>query len=146
MVPILVVAFHYLISSAIPYGRVVVVAGSVITFCLNGFTRNPHNRRIFLTDYKLASVLSPSLVAGSQIGVLFARWLPLVVLSSLLIAYLIYSLRKTYHKAINIQKANKNNKNDKIQEEEDNLIEKSEEIKISESMSNTRQEVRQNLP
>lgn len=99
IVPVLITFLNYLIANAIPQGRIVVLTGSIITFIMMGFSRHPKEHNHFLTDYRLAAVITPLLVAGSQVGVFLARWLPPFLLSTLMVVYVAYSIMKTYKRA-----------------------------------------------
>ena len=97
--PTLVVLFFFPLVLAIPQARVTIMTGSLITFIMTGFSRKSNSCNRFQTDYSLAAVLTPLLLAGSHIGVIFARYLPSLIISVLLIAYICYSLLQTYKRA-----------------------------------------------
>lgn len=97
--PTLVIMFHYPLIFAIPQARVTITTGALITFMMTGFMRRWNNPNRLQTDYSLAGVITPLLLAGSQVGVIFARFLPPLVISGLLIAYICISLSQTYKRA-----------------------------------------------
>ena len=97
--PTLVVMFHFPLIFAIPQARVTITTGALITFVMTGFSRRVDNQNLLQTDYSLAGVITPLLLAGSQMGVIFARWLPGMLISTLLIMYICISLLQTYRRA-----------------------------------------------
>lgn len=97
--PTLVIMFHFPLIFAIPQARVTITTGAMITFMMTGFMRRWNNPNRFQTDYSLAGVITPLLLAGSQVGVIFARWLPALIISVLLILYICISLRQTFKRA-----------------------------------------------
>lgn len=97
--PTIIIFFLYPISFAIPQARVTITTGSLITFIMTGFSRKSNNPNRFQTDYSLAAVITPLLLAGSQVGVIFSRFLPHLVISVLLIGYICLSLYQTFNRA-----------------------------------------------
>lgn len=97
--PVLMIFLRFTISDAIMHGRLLGLTGSLISFLIMGFVRDPKNKNTFQMDFKLATVMAPIELAGSQLGVILARWFPSSFLSVILIAYVSYSIIKTYDRA-----------------------------------------------
>ena len=98
IVPTLMVFLKFIVTDAIPHARITVMCGSIITFVMVGLARSRSDKSKFETSYNLAAAMSPLLLGGSQIGVMFAIWLPSSVTGSILGLYLIISLVQTFRR------------------------------------------------
>lgn len=133
--PTLVILFEFPISLAIPQARIAITIGSLVTFVMTGLSRKVGDPNRFQTDYSLAATIAPLLFAGSQVGVLFARWFPALLLSSLLVSYICIALKQTYDRAhkehAKEQLNSQNNGNEEKKSEMENKKGEGDEEKIN---------------
>jgi uncharacterized membrane protein YfcA len=96
IVPTTMAFLDYTVTDAIPYARVTIMTGCLVSFAMTGFARSKSNPNRLDISYNLAASVVPLLLSGSQIGVILTLWIPRVVIGVLLTCYLLISLRKTY--------------------------------------------------
>ncbi len=99
IIPAYIVFFDFVSSDAIPLSRITIFAGSLVNYILNWTQRDPHNEKRFLINYNLASIMMPLLLAGTQVGVIFSRFLPAAAITFILVFYLTTSVRQMYQRA-----------------------------------------------
>ena len=98
IIPIFEVFFDFVSSEAIALSRITIFAGSLVNYLLNFHERDPKTGS-HLIDYRLAAVMMPLLLAGTQVGVMLARFFPSITVTGVLVLYLISSTRQMYRRA-----------------------------------------------
>ena len=99
IIPAYIVFFGFVSSDAIPLSRITIFAGSLVNYIINWKQRDPFDEKRFLINYNLAAVMMPLLLAGTQVGVIFSRFLPAALISMILVVYLISATRQMYQRA-----------------------------------------------
>lgn len=100
MVPVFIYLFSFTSSDAIPLSRITIFAGWFVNFLLNWNDRHWKKKNKFLINYEIAAVIMPLLLAGTQVGVIIATFLPASTVAACLLFYLISSAKKMYAKAV----------------------------------------------
>ena len=119
IIPVYMFFYGFVSSDAIPLSRVTIFAGSFINYLLNWNQRDPHAKNRLMINYPLASVMMPLLLAGTQIGVIFSRFLPAAAVTLILVFYLTSSAQKMLERAKK-DTAIENENLRKLKEEEEN--------------------------
>lgn len=126
IIPVFMFFYGFVSSDAIPLSRVTIFAGSLVNYLLNWTHRDPHHKNRFLINYRLSSVMAPLLLAGTQVGVLLAKFLPAAFVTLILVAYLISSAHKMFLRAC------KDSEKERIAVEEEKAKQEEEAEKILE--------------
>lgn len=100
IIPVFIYFFGFVSSDAIPLSRITIFAGSIVNYMINWNLRDPRRKNHFMIDYNLACVMMPLLLAGTQTGVILARFLPSFVVTCILVVYLLSSTGKMWDRAI----------------------------------------------
>lgn len=100
IIPVFIYFFGFVSSDAIPLSRITIFAGSIVNYLINWNLRDPRRKNHFMIDYNLACVMMPLLLAGTQTGVILARFLPSFVVTCILVLYLLSSTGKMWDRAI----------------------------------------------
>lgn len=97
--PVYIFCFGFVASDALPLSRVTIVAGSFVTFLMNFSRRRPKNQNQLLINYPLVAVITPLILAGTQVGVVLSQLLPSGVVNILLICYLAFAAARMFRRA-----------------------------------------------
>ena len=103
IVSVYIYFFEYSIREAIPLSKVTILAGSLVNFLVNYDRRHDLNKNSFLIDYKLVSLVIPSMLAGTTIGVAFTKSFPSAIILMLVVALVINFTIKMTIKARQLQ-------------------------------------------
>lgn len=102
IIPIYMFFYDFVATDAIPLSKITIFAGAVINIYFNWSNRHIHNKNKFLTNYNIASIMIPLLLAGTTIGVMLSKFLPSLVITMALILYLTLSIIKLYKRGMKL--------------------------------------------
>jgi uncharacterized membrane protein YfcA len=87
-VPILFLVGSFDAHEAVPLSKSIIFGGAVANLCLNIHKRFPGMKNKLLTDYNIAAFMTPSILAGTTMGVtlnvMLPAWLILILLAATL--------------------------------------------------------------
>ena len=96
MVPVFIYMFKFASIESIPLSKVTMLAGAIANFALTFNQRFPKDPNHLLIDFSTAAALTPLMLSGTQVGVLFQKLLPPAVVMTGLATLVIHSLFKMY--------------------------------------------------
>jgi uncharacterized membrane protein YfcA len=86
-------------GDSVHLSRFSLFGGSLVYFILNWKRRDPKFPDRLMINYNIASMMVPLHIAGAEFGVIIGKYLPMLIVSILLILLLYTSLYKTYERA-----------------------------------------------
>lgn len=100
IVPTYIFFLQFNSGDSVHLSRFSLFGGSLFYFLLNWKRRDPKHPDRLMINYNLASMMVPLHIAGAEFGVIVGKFLPMIIVSIMLICLLYMSLYKTYERAI----------------------------------------------
>ena len=83
-VSLIIAFFHFTTKPAVALSSFSILINSIMRYFYNWKTQNPSKPGMVLIDYSLATVMSPTTLAGSQIGSIMLETFPSLIIQVLL--------------------------------------------------------------
>ena len=99
IVPTYIFFLQFNSGDSVHLSRFSLFGGSLFYFLLNWKRRDPKHPDRLMINYNLASMMVPLHIAGAEFGVIVGKFLPMIIVSIMLIFLLYMSLYKTYERA-----------------------------------------------
>lgn len=99
IVPTYIFFLQFNSGDSVHLSRFSLFGGSLFYFLLNWKRRDPKHPDRLMINYNLASMMVPLHIAGAEFGVIVGKFLPMIIVSIMLICLLYMSLYKTYERA-----------------------------------------------
>lgn len=99
IVPTYIFFLQFNSGDSVHLSRFSLFGGSLFYFLLNWKRRDPKYPDRLMINYNLASMMVPLHIAGAEFGVIVGKFLPMIIVSIMLIFLLYMSLYKTYERA-----------------------------------------------
>lgn len=96
IIPVYMFMYGFNTTDSIPLSKITIFAGALVNVAFTWHYRHINDKNRFLTNYSLAAIMIPLLLAGTMIGVMLSKLLPAVIITLGLIFYLSLSIVKLY--------------------------------------------------
>ena len=102
LVPVYMFLYGFVATDSIPLSKIAIFSGAVVNLIVNWKSKHPTIKNMLLINYGLATIMVPWLLAGTMLGVLMSKFLPVGVIMAGLITYLYASIYKIFMKALRV--------------------------------------------
>ncbi len=99
IIPIFIYFFDFAFIESIPLSKITMFAGAVTIFFLSCRERYSRDQSVLITDIATTAIVTPLVVAGSQVGVALSKFCPPLAVMIGLSSFLIVSSKKMYNSA-----------------------------------------------
>lgn len=99
IIPIYTFIFNFTVGDSIPLSKATILSGALVNLILSYNNRLIGDKNKLAINYKLAGFIVPLILGGTMLGILFTKFLPSVLIFSVLIIYLFSSVYKIFRKA-----------------------------------------------
>jgi uncharacterized membrane protein YfcA len=104
LTPIYIWIYGFAFEDAIPLSKMTIFTGGIVNYIILSTARMENDKNYPLINYRLSGLIVPMILAGTTVGVMFAKVLPPILILFGLILFLIRSIIKMTQKAINTWK------------------------------------------
>lgn len=100
LTPIYIWIYGFSFEDAIPLSKMTIFTGAIVNYIISSTARMENDANYPLINYKLSGLIIPMILAGTTVGVMFAKVLPPILILFFLIIFLMITIIRMIKKGI----------------------------------------------